>query len=187
MIESTSLSHTFFMESAFVAVSAVIIFLLLRNSPEDKCLLPLFTGKVEKHAEQAAKFHGTDRKSFIIMLISIFIIGAISNPGFSHLSVLYESEGYDSMKVAAIISFAGMALTAGKCIYGQITDRFGAYKSGFVFFGALVAGEILCCFAGNSSLTVAMAAMFCLGLVFRYLRLAYRCSRRTARRLQSTL
>lgn len=40
----------------------------------------------------------------------------------------------------------------------------GAYRSGFLFFGLLIAGEILCCLAGTAGLNTALTAMLCLGL-----------------------
>lgn len=57
--------------------------------------------------------------------VSLFM-GALANPGFSHLSVLYTSEGFDPMVVAAIISAAGVMITLGKLLYGEVTDRLGA-------------------------------------------------------------
>lgn len=99
-----------------------------------------------------------------MMLAAILLTGMLSNSGFTHLSVLYRGEGFDSVTTALLISFVGIAMTVGKCIYGQVVDRVGGYKSGYIFFSLLIAGQALCCFAGTGSTLVAFVAMLCLGL-----------------------
>lgn len=75
--------------------------------------------------------------------VSLFM-GALANPGFSHLSVLYTSEGFDPMVVAAIISAAGVMITLGKLLYGEVTDRMGGYIPAYLMFSGFLAMALLC-------------------------------------------
>ncbi len=164
LMEVTSVATAFFAEAAFIAVAAVTVFLLLRNRPEEMGLSALASEEAAAKAAVPAREGGTNRSAMPYMLAAFVMIGAIANPGFSHLSVLYKTEGFDAMHVSFLISFVGAALTVGKCVYGRIADKLGSYKSGLVFFSLLVAGEGLSCFAGKTGFGVAMTAMFCLGL-----------------------
>ncbi len=164
IIESASLRFAFIVEAGFIGVASIVVWFILRDRPEDKGLVPLFTGKREKLVVAAEPARGAGRGVVVAMLAATVLIGVMANPGFSHLTVLFKSEGFDSMTVAWIASVVGVSLTIGKTIYGQITDRLGAYRSGFVFFGLLVVGEILCCLTGELNLAVAVIAMVCLGL-----------------------
>jgi len=164
MIERGSLAYSFYLEAGFICIAAVVLFITLRNWPEEKGLTPLFTGKVETEFVRENPETEASRGIVISMFAAVILIGIIANVGFAHVSVLYKSEGFDSMQVAFIVSFVGAALTAGKIIYGTITYRMGAYRSGYLFFGLLIAGEILCCLAGTSSLVISLIAMACLGL-----------------------
>ena len=164
LIRSTSLKTAFLLEAAFVALAAVAVFALLRNSPEEKGLAPVKSEDLNAARAVREREGILNRGAIPTMLLAMLLLGAIANPGFSHLSVLYKGEGFDAMTVSFLISFVGVALTAGKCVYGEITDRLGAYKSGYLFFTMLVAGEILCCFAGSGSMAAAVASMGFLGL-----------------------
>lgn len=164
LIERTSLSQTFLSEAGFIGVALIVVWFVLRNRPEDMGLAPLFTGRSEKLVVALEPGRSSGRGVVIAMLSATVLIGVMANPGFSHLTVLFKSEGFDNMTVAWVVSVVGVSLTLGKTFYGQITDRLGAYRSGFVFFGLLVAGEILCCLTGQLNVIVAVIAMVCLGL-----------------------
>ncbi len=163
MIRSTSLETAFLWEAAFVMLAAAVVFVLLRNAPEEMGLEPVTGGNMGA-ARAAGERQEMRHGALPAMLMAMLLLGAIANPGFSHLSVLYQGEGFNAMTVSFLISFVGVTLTAGKCVYGEITDRLGAYRSGYLFFGMLVAGEVLCCFAGSGRMAVAVASMGLLGL-----------------------
>lgn len=164
LIETVSLSAAFYLEAAFIAAASAAVFAILRDNPQQMGLEPLNTAQAELREHKNEPSAGAGRGTLVCMLAAVFMIGAVANTGFSHLSVLYRTAGLDSMRVSFLISFVGVTLTAGKYIYGQATDRLGAYRSGYLFFGLLVAGEILCCFAGKSAYPTALAAMALLGL-----------------------
>lgn len=94
---------------------------------------------------------------------SLFM-GAVGNPGFSHLSVLYTSSGFDSAVVALLISGTGLMITVGKLLYGETTDHLGGRKSTLLFGSILLVGHLLCCLAFLQSLPLALVNVLCLGI-----------------------
>ena len=91
-------------------------------------------------------------------------MGAVANPGFSHLSVLYTSEGFAPATVALMISGTGVMITVGKLLYGETTDRIGGRGSCLLFGGVLLAGHLLCCLAFVQSTALSVVNVLCLGL-----------------------
>lgn len=164
LVEAVSLPFAFLAEAAFIGVAAIVVWIILRNRPEEKGCTALSSGKPETRLDAQTRGPASGTGTLAAMLAATVLIGVMANPGFSHLSVLFKSEGFDAMTVAWIVSVVGVSLTVGKTIYGQITDRLGAYRSGYLFFGLLVAGEALCCLTGRAGVAVAVGAMLCLGL-----------------------
>jgi predicted MFS family arabinose efflux permease len=186
VILNHSLKTAFLVEAAFVGLVTVLVFLVLRNRPADRNLAPLGADEPEEipGASEAAEIEtaeaeeqavdsaasppapsiGVNKTAFLLMGAAIFLIGALTNPGWVHLEILYESEGFKEMTVAYMLMFAGIVLTCGKMLYGQINDKLGAYKSNYLFFGFILLGEALCCFAGKAGLPGGLVAMGCLGL-----------------------
>lgn len=162
LIGRVSLSAAFFAEAGLMALLAVLIFALLRSDPSEQGLAPLGGEPAEDDAAPAKGGSGLNRAEGLRMLAAAAMIGAVANPGFSHLAVLYRSEGIDSMTVSLLLSAMGAALTIGKCLYGQITDHWGAARSGWLFFGLMIAGELLCSLPGGS-VSAACVSMLCQG------------------------
>lgn len=86
------------------------------------------------------------RRTWILLGCASLFMGAVANPGFSHLSVLYTTEGFAPATVALMISGTGVMITVGKLLYGETTDRIGGRGSCLLFGGVLLAGHLLCCF-----------------------------------------
>lgn len=164
MVERVSLSFAFFAEAGFTAATMLVIYAVLRNRPEEKGLAPLFTGKLEPGPHINEKQSGAGRGVNLAMALAVVLIGIFGNVGFSHLAVLYKSAGLDTTTIAFLITFVGVILTAGKFIYGYATDRLGASRSSFIFFGLVLVGYALCALAEQTGQAVALAAMACLGL-----------------------
>ena len=84
--------------------------------------------------------------------------------GFSHLTVLYTTAGWDGMAVAWAITAVGVVTIFSKLLYGEATDRCGAYRTNLVFGGLLLMGMVLCCMPGIHSPVLMMGAMFGIGM-----------------------
>ena len=176
--ESLSMAAAFRIEAVFLLALTVMIFLLLRNDPSEKGLTPYGseeeTGREEGSLNhmgasgRSGSFHGGSfsltRPVWILMIIASLLIGAIGNPGFNHLSVLFTSAGYSPMLIAGAISAIGLILTAGKVVYGEITDRLKGLKSTLFFGGILLAGHILCCLVHSENRIQCAAIVLLLGI-----------------------
>lgn len=166
MIERIGMDKTFYTGAVFLVVAAFVEFLIIRGYPRDLDLKPL--GQIEKLS--AGVKYSNKRitplpKIYYTMAVAASLfVGAAINPQVSHLSVLYSSTGISAEGVSMLMALEGTALSIGKCSYGQVVDKIGAYKAGCIYFSFLMVGSILSCLAGIQSMPVAMGAMIFLGL-----------------------
>lgn len=168
LVENLSMAAAFRIEGCAVIVFAAAIFCFLRNDPAEKGLQPYgledAPKKEEKTETPQGDSWGLTPKMWALMACVSLSMGALANPGFSHLSVLYTSEGFSSAIVAAIISGTGIVITLSKLGYGAVTDWVGGRKASLLFGGILLAGYMLCCLAFTGSLAVCLVTVFCLGV-----------------------
>ena len=157
LIETFSMRTAFFIEAAFVAVLAVLVFLMLRNRPKGEERPPQFVTKKEKGQSRESMFW-IGKREMIFVMTGCLLMG-FSYAATSHISVLYRNAGFSPDQVSLLVSVMGAALFIGKCVYGQAADRLGSFRSGNLFFGMLVAGSALCCLAGNRNIVPAVAAV----------------------------
>ena len=167
LVERLSMAAAFRIEAVGIFVAVAVIALFLRSDPADMGLRPF--GQAETPAEREGPAAPPVSKTLtpqmwaLMACVSLFM-GALANPGFSHLSVLFSSEGFSSTVVAAIISGTGAMLTLGKIIYGQTTDRIGGCRSSLLFGALLLAGYLLCCLAFLGSIPLCVATVLCIGV-----------------------
>lgn len=166
LVEGLSMSAAFRIEACAVFLMTAVIFLFLRNDPNEKGLKPY--GWEHAHPagekEEPERSFGLTPKMWALMACASLSMGALANPGFSHLSVLFTSEGFDPMVVAVIISGAGVVITLAKLIYGGVTDAIGGCKSSLLFGGILLGGHALCCLAFLQSMPVTILTVLFLGV-----------------------
>lgn len=103
-------------------------------------------------------------RGWILMGIVCVTMGALANPGFMHLTVLYTSEGFGPMTVALVISVAGIVMTAFKVVCGETADRLGGFRSSSLFFGIFFLSNLLCCLAFLRSIPLALVAAVLFGM-----------------------
>ena len=174
LVERLSMPAAFRIEAVFIFALTAVILLLLRNDPAEKGLVPYgqedapiretdTEGETEEEAVRTASRSLTPKMWVLMALVSL-CMGGLANPGFSHLSVLFSSEGFSSMVVAAAISGVGLMITVGKLLYGGTTDRIGGRRSSLLFGGILLAGHLLCCLAFVGSRFLCAATVICLGI-----------------------
>lgn len=159
LIQTYGLRTAFFCEGAFILCIAALGWLLLRTVPADKGLEPY---RVEGDLPAAQPVHtGTDhgRLPIALLLIASFLLGGPLGPAFSHLTVLFTTEGFDSMAVAGLVSYMGLAICVSKIVCGQMYDRLGGRLSNTFVLGAYFIGHLLCCLAFTKSLPLAYLAI----------------------------
>ena len=168
LIRRLSIEWAFLLEAGFIFVAAAVILFFLRDFPEEVGQKPFGaeTGETEAvEAELPGEASRTlSRQSWILMGFVSLCMGALANPGFSHLAVLFSTEGFDSMTVAYMISGVGVMITLGKLLYGQVTDQIGGYRSSLLFGVMLLFGHMLCCLAFYQSVWISILTILLLGL-----------------------
>ena len=97
------------------------------------------------------------------IMAGILIFGMPGNTLYSHISVLYQSTGFEAMDISWLLSIFGIALMIGKCACGQIADKMGTYRSSWILYIMTAVGTALCCLAGNGSFAVASAGVIFMG------------------------
>ena len=168
---TTALVEHLTMGTAFRIEGAAIFLLRPSSSPSCAATRRRRTwpcGHQEAPAGQetpARKAHGDiPRAAFVLLAFASLFMGAVANPGFVHLSVLFSGEGFSAGAVAAIISGTGLMLTLGKLLYGETTDHVGGCKSTLLFGAILVAGHVLCCLAFLQSIPLSVLTAVCMGV-----------------------
>ena len=159
LIQDFSLKTAFFCEGAFILFMAATAWLLLRSVPADKGLSPY---RIPGDCAPAAPVHsgqGHGKLPIILLLTACFLLGGPLGPAFSHLTVLFTTEGYDAMVVAGLISYMGLAISVSKIICGQMYDRLGGRLSNTWVLGGYLAGHLLCCLAFTQSTALAYLAI----------------------------
>lgn len=187
LVESLSLKKAFLIEGIMIFIIAAVVAILMRNDPDEKSLAPYraqMSSCGKSHREAEEELLSTDEAAiwkeqsglrqssyslsaagWILLGVSSVSLGAIGNPGFSHISVLLTTEGYDSMMVGAIISAIGLIISVGKLLFGVVADSIGGFKTSIIFMAALLLGHIMCCitWTGNMPVCIAMAALLGIG------------------------
>ena len=125
-----SLRTTFLLQAGFMFVSAIGVFLLLRDDPAQMGLLPYGEGG----AADAAKVRRQEGpaelpKSVMWMLALMMLLTGGSGQAFAgHVSVLARSCGYTVQVAAAMVSLKGAVLIVSKFLSGGMADRFGSKR-----------------------------------------------------------
>lgn len=164
-IHTLGLAPSFFAEGGLVLVLTVLAFLLIRDRPEELGLEPYHTGgPTAPVPPPRPKPEGVGPWAVGVALLCSFLIGAPAGPGFSHLTVLYATEGFSGEQTALLMSCLGLVLIVAKVLYGQLSDLLGGFRSNFLIGGVCLVGLLLCCMAPTGSFPLALLAMTFMGL-----------------------
>ena len=141
--ETRGLQACFLVEAVFSLVCAVLVFLLIRESPE-KLSLSAYGAEdgcapAEPGAQPDAPLPPLPRRRLLPLWLAAGLLGAVASPGPTHLMILYTTAGMAAHAAALAVSLFGVALMVGKCVYGTACDRFGGYRMGWLF-GAILCG-----------------------------------------------
>ena len=158
LIRSSGLKTAFFAEGAFILVLCAVNFLLLRDTPASKGSAPYGEGSAVGSSAAPAR-EGYGKGPILVILLASFLLGGPVGPAFSHLTVLFTTEGFAPVTVAGMISFMGLAISVGKILCGQLNDRLGGLWSNYIILGVYLVGLLLCALAGTGSLPLAYAAI----------------------------
>lgn len=167
IIEASSLSVAFMVESGIALTLGLIVFALIRNRPSDVGLAP-YEKKPSKRGGARTRLGRKDdtplpKGERIAILAAMVGVGAFCCCGMTYMSVLATSSGFDAIFAATLVSVAGAALTAGKFVSGELFDHLGAARASALMFALAIVGFVLCCFVGSGSHVLMLIAAVLVG------------------------
>lgn len=169
IINRASLSHAFICEAFTAAVIAALMLLLLRNRPSDMGLSP-YGGQDGPKGRRRKNSHPRMREApgseHFVLMVAMVCVGIFSCTGVTYISVLASSNGFGPMLAAALVSIAGIALTAAKLVTGELFDHLGGARATAIMFAIGMMGYGLCSMAalGSEGIMVAGAALVGAGI-----------------------
>ena len=161
VIQNLGLTAAFWLEGGVGILLTLCVFLLVRDRPEELGLAPYTTVSGGSEASMPAERPAPPRLSrplWWVVVVAAFLTGGPCGPGFSHLSVLYTSENYDSGTVALLMSLFGLVLMLSKVLYGSLSDTLGSRWANRSVYAVFLTGFSLCCLAPSGSIPLAFAA-----------------------------
>lgn len=161
IIETRGLETALYGEGILGVIFTLAVYLLVRSDPAQVGLAPYSGGQDRAAPRQAVRLApaGLRPVHWWAVAAAAFLIGAPSGPGFSHLTVLYTSCGYDPILVAFLMSYLGVVLMAAKVLYGQLSDKLGSRTANLLVFLVMLGGFLLCALAPLGSVPLAFAAI----------------------------
>lgn len=158
-LQASGLSLTFFREGAVMVVLTLVVVALLRNSPEEVGLVPYGAQEDDCQIASDEKTTSVSAPVWLWVLFVAFLTGAPAATAYSHLTVLYTTQGFSDSIITILLSYSGFMIVFGKIIYGQLQDKLGTFYSNYILFGIAALGMALCCLAPTGSIPVAFGAM----------------------------
>lgn len=168
LVETMSMKAAFLIDSVGILIIGLFVCVFMRNQPGDKGLRPFGQKQTaagrKKTTAVIQEEEKLPAKLWCLVGCASLTMGVLSNPGFSHLSILYSTEGYSPYVVSLIVSSMGIVLTFGKIVYGQVTDRIGGFSSTLCFGCVLIVGHIFCCLVFLHVPAVCIAQVLTMGI-----------------------
>lgn len=158
------MTAAFLAEGAVVFLCAVLVWCLVRDRPGEA---GPYRGASPAVTSSPAQAHaGLSQGQWALLLLAALFVGATGGPGFSHLTMLYTSSGYDSLFVAGLLSYLGAMISLGKILCGHVYDRLGSRGGNRFAFGTLLLSLALCTLAplGGTLLPILAITAFGLGM-----------------------
>ena len=167
LIEKFSLKTALMIPAILAVVIAVLVVVIVRDTPEELGLTAYGHGSKENQTETKKINHEegtTDKRIWNVSIVAVFLMAIFGYGMIQNQALLYTSVGQDPMKVSLLISLCGITVMIIKPIYGKVTDLLGAYRSNYLFFGILIAGGCLSMMAGSKNMFLALIAVVLLGI-----------------------
>lgn len=156
--EKLSLQTAFLLECLFLLLCALLIWLVLRDTPEETGRKAYDKG-TEAVKVKTVNHYNLSGFSWPLMITAILMLGGVSTAAPGHFPVLFAGKGYDVYLISIAVSVFGLLLAVGKLVYGKVADRLGGYAPslGFLFF--LAAGCVFSCVSSSSVLPMFLAVV----------------------------
>ncbi len=165
LIQRLGLRTSFLLEGAAIALFSLVSFVLIRDDPQRMGMSPYGEGGEERARQRAHGNVSLDLRDRLFVAPFALAAGVVTSVGYGHLTVYMTSMSYNPGVIASAITVCGVALMLGKLLYGATAERIGNRRTHTAFGTILIAGMLLCCFAGKGlAVLYAAVAVYGLGL-----------------------
>ena len=154
--EKLSLHMAFLLECLLLLLCALVIWLVLRDTPEETGRTAYAKGEENRKAK-AVNHYNLGGFGWPLMISAILMLGGVSTAAPGHFPVLFAGQGYDVYLISVAVSVFGALLAVGKLVYGKVADRMGGYGPSIGFLLFLAAGCFFSCMGGSSVLPMFLA------------------------------
>lgn len=136
-----SLRAALMVQAGLMAFFALLLFLLVRDNPEQMGRAPYGESGTGGKAGRSAAARGVCEKSpstrvFVVLAVMMTFVGGVSTTGSSHLCILNTSCGYSADTAARALSLFSFMLIVGKLTAGAMADAIGSRKAGITLMMA---------------------------------------------------
>ena len=125
MILNHSLRAAFLVQAIFLALSAVLVFLFIRDTPLEKGLTAFGETNAEQKTIHLASSAPLPTLVLAMLGTMMFLNGGAGLAFSGHLSVLTRTSGYSAELAASAFSLFGLVIIFSKLGSGALADRIG--------------------------------------------------------------
>jgi len=135
-----SVRAAFLFQAAFLALSAAVVYVLVRDTPAEMGLEAF--GQSEDAGGRSEKTGVDPIPRYMMGLLALMMLldGGAGLAFFGHLSVLTITSGYSVETAAGVVSLFGLVLTCSKLATGVISDRIGPRNCSALLISMFVLG-----------------------------------------------
>ena len=164
LVLNHSLRTAFLVQALFIAVSAGMVFLFIRDMPSEKGLTAFGEGKEEQKTISQAS--SAPLPTFILAMLAVmmFLNGGAGLAFSGHLSVLTRTSGYSAELAANAFSLFGMVILYSKLGSGALADRIGVRNCSTLLILTFILGCFLVIGMNGVNLMIPYALAILLGI-----------------------
>lgn len=142
LILRLSLPAAYGVEAMFVLAVAVLAWVAIREKTDGPVV------QAEAYPTVLDE-RSADHCGCRLVCVSTFFLGICCAGSLANFALLLSSTGYGETTAAYLLSVAGIALVAGKCLFGALVDRIRAMRTSVLFFLTLLLGMGMCALTGR--------------------------------------
>lgn len=164
LLEKGGVALSASVQSLFVLAAALLMFILLRDKPEDMGLRPYGEAEMIQPADGGETLAAApaEKKEFakidhMLMILATLVLGITASPCIDNAAVYMNTSGIDAAAITLSMTSFGILSIIGKFFYGAVADRLGAYIANYIVTFIYIVGVTIGVFMGTSS---AMAVLF---------------------------
>lgn len=153
LVSTYGLQSAFTVEAAFALVAALLLLAWVRSTPKEAGLEGFEEGMLPTQPDSCGKkltrpSIDLPKPLFRLMLVAVFLLGAMTLSPFGYFSVLVATSGHSIMFAALATSLLGIVETCSKSMVGWFFDRLGSRIAATAFMTVLILGLLACAAQG---------------------------------------